>query len=49
MRAADPAEPRTAQGYLSPFDATVVDNLKRAGMVCLGKLNCDGSRDGFIE
>jgi aspartyl-tRNA(Asn)/glutamyl-tRNA(Gln) amidotransferase subunit A len=28
-------------GYMSPFDATVVDNLKRAGLVCLGKLNCD--------
>jgi aspartyl-tRNA(Asn)/glutamyl-tRNA(Gln) amidotransferase subunit A len=29
------------QGYMSPFDATVVDNLARAGMVTLGKLNCD--------
>ncbi len=29
------------RGYMSPFDATVVDNLKQAGMVCLGKLNCD--------
>ena len=28
-------------GYMSPFDATVVENLGRAGMVCLGKLNCD--------
>jgi aspartyl-tRNA(Asn)/glutamyl-tRNA(Gln) amidotransferase subunit A len=28
-------------GYLSPFDATVVEQLKQAGMVCLGKLNCD--------
>jgi aspartyl-tRNA(Asn)/glutamyl-tRNA(Gln) amidotransferase subunit A len=28
--------------YLSPFDATVVEKLNRdAGMVCLGKLNCD--------
>ena len=28
--------------YASPFDATVVDKLGReAGMVCLGKLNCD--------
>jgi len=26
---------------MSPFDATVVDNLGRAGMVTLGKLNCD--------
>jgi aspartyl-tRNA(Asn)/glutamyl-tRNA(Gln) amidotransferase subunit A len=29
------------EGYVSPFDATVVDNLGRAGMVTLGKLNCD--------
>ncbi len=35
------ASSRILQGYVSPFDATVVDNLKRAGMVCLGKLNCD--------
>ncbi len=27
--------------YRSPFDATVVGNLARAGMVTLGKLNCD--------
>ena len=28
--------------YVSPFDATVVEKLgKDAGMVCLGKLNCD--------
>ncbi len=27
--------------YMSPFDATVVANFKQAGMVCLGKLNCD--------
>jgi aspartyl-tRNA(Asn)/glutamyl-tRNA(Gln) amidotransferase subunit A len=27
--------------YVSPFDATVVEKLKTAGMVCLGKLNCD--------
>lgn len=26
---------------MSPFDATVVEKLKLAGMVCLGKLNCD--------
>jgi aspartyl-tRNA(Asn)/glutamyl-tRNA(Gln) amidotransferase subunit A len=29
------------RGYMSPFDATVVANFKQAGMVCLGKLNCD--------
>lgn len=28
-------------GYQSPFDATVVDKLSQAGMVTLGKLNCD--------
>lgn len=27
--------------YVSPFDATVVEKLQSAGMVCLGKLNCD--------
>ncbi len=29
------------ENYVSPFDATVVEKLKVAGMVCLGKLNCD--------
>ncbi len=28
-------------GYRSPFDATVVQRLRNAGMVTLGKLNCD--------
>jgi aspartyl-tRNA(Asn)/glutamyl-tRNA(Gln) amidotransferase subunit A len=27
--------------YVSPFDATVVEKLATAGMVCVGKLNCD--------
>jgi aspartyl-tRNA(Asn)/glutamyl-tRNA(Gln) amidotransferase subunit A len=27
--------------YISPFDATVVDQFHSAGMVTLGKLNCD--------
>jgi aspartyl-tRNA(Asn)/glutamyl-tRNA(Gln) amidotransferase subunit A len=27
--------------YVSPFDATVVEKLRAAGAVCLGKLNCD--------
>jgi len=27
--------------YVSPFDATVVEKMKAAGMVTLGKLNCD--------
>lgn len=29
------------ENYTSPFDATVVEKLKQAGMVTLGKLNCD--------
>jgi aspartyl-tRNA(Asn)/glutamyl-tRNA(Gln) amidotransferase subunit A len=29
------------EGYKSPFDATVVEKLGAAGMVTLGKLNCD--------
>ena len=32
---------RMLQGYQSPFDATVVQRLAQAGMVNLGKLNCD--------
>jgi aspartyl-tRNA(Asn)/glutamyl-tRNA(Gln) amidotransferase subunit A len=28
-------------GYVSPFDATVVDRFKAAGMVTLGKVNLD--------
>jgi aspartyl-tRNA(Asn)/glutamyl-tRNA(Gln) amidotransferase subunit A len=32
---------RMLKGYQSPFDATVVANLARAGAVTLGKLNCD--------
>ena len=28
-------------GYISPFDATVVEQFRKAGMVTLGKLNCD--------
>jgi aspartyl-tRNA(Asn)/glutamyl-tRNA(Gln) amidotransferase subunit A len=28
-------------GYRSPFDATIVSRLAEAGMVTLGKLNCD--------
>ena len=37
------------EGYVSPFDATVVTKLQTAGAVSLGKLNCDefamGSRN----
>jgi aspartyl-tRNA(Asn)/glutamyl-tRNA(Gln) amidotransferase subunit A len=32
---------RMLAGYRSPFDATVVARLREAGMVNLGKLNCD--------
>lgn len=38
---ASTASSKMLQGYMSPFDATVVANLAQAGMVCLGKLNCD--------
>ncbi len=29
------------ENYISPFDATVVEHFNKAGMVTLGKLNCD--------
>ncbi|RUS65535.1 Glutamyl-tRNA(Gln) amidotransferase subunit A [Saezia sanguinis] len=29
------------QGYMSPFDSTVVAKIAQAGMVTLGKVNCD--------
>ncbi|OZI40621.1 Asp-tRNA(Asn)/Glu-tRNA(Gln) amidotransferase GatCAB subunit A [Bordetella genomosp. 1] len=32
---------RMLEGYVSPFDATVVERLQAAGAVSLGKLNCD--------
>ncbi|MEN9904549.1 MAG: Asp-tRNA(Asn)/Glu-tRNA(Gln) amidotransferase subunit GatA [Pseudomonadota bacterium] len=32
---------RMLEGYRSPFDATVVSRLAAAGMVTLGKVNCD--------
>src|SRR5260221_5509408 len=35
------ASSRMLEGYMSPFDATVVEKLGSAGMVALGKLNCD--------
>ena len=38
---ASTAASKMLKGYMSPFDATVVDNLARAGVVTLGKLNCD--------
>jgi aspartyl-tRNA(Asn)/glutamyl-tRNA(Gln) amidotransferase subunit A len=38
---ASTASSKILEGYMSPFDATVVERLARTGMVCLGKLNCD--------
>ena len=38
---ASTASSRMLKGYMSPFDATVVERLGYAGMVSLGKLNCD--------
>jgi aspartyl-tRNA(Asn)/glutamyl-tRNA(Gln) amidotransferase subunit A len=38
---ASTAGSRMLEGYMSPFDATVVQRLAEAGMVTLGKLNCD--------
>jgi len=35
------AASKMLQGYQSPFDATVVAKLKAAGVVNVGKLNCD--------
>ncbi len=32
---------RMLQGYRSPFESAVTSRLAGAGMVCLGKLNCD--------
>ena len=38
---ASTASSRMLEGYMSPFDATIVEKLDNAGMVSLGKLNCD--------
>ncbi len=38
---ASTAGSKMLEGYMSPFDATVVKKLAAAGMVTLGKLNCD--------
>jgi len=35
------AASKMLKGYMSPFDATVVARLKAAGVVNVGKLNCD--------
>ncbi|MBS4845310.1 MAG: Asp-tRNA(Asn)/Glu-tRNA(Gln) amidotransferase subunit GatA [Burkholderiales bacterium] len=38
---ASTAASKMLDGYMSPFDATVVEKLKEINMVCLGKTNCD--------
>ncbi len=38
---ASTAASRMLEGYMSPFDAVVVRKLREAGLVTLGKLNCD--------
>ncbi|MFN0162603.1 MAG: Asp-tRNA(Asn)/Glu-tRNA(Gln) amidotransferase subunit GatA [Burkholderiales bacterium] len=38
---ASTASSKMLKGYMSPFDAGIVENMARAGMVTLGKLNCD--------
>ncbi|WP_085315269.1 Asp-tRNA(Asn)/Glu-tRNA(Gln) amidotransferase subunit GatA [Derxia lacustris] len=38
---ASTAASKMLEGYMSPFDATVVEQLAGAGMVTLGKVNCD--------
>jgi aspartyl-tRNA(Asn)/glutamyl-tRNA(Gln) amidotransferase subunit A len=35
------AASKMLENYVSPFDATVVERFNQAGMVTLGKLNCD--------
>ncbi|HYR25592.1 MAG TPA: Asp-tRNA(Asn)/Glu-tRNA(Gln) amidotransferase subunit GatA [Aquabacterium sp.] len=35
------AASKMLEGYQSPFDATVVAKLKAAGVIAVGKLNCD--------
>lgn len=35
------AASKMLENYVSPFDATVVEKFNQAGMVTLGKLNCD--------
>ena len=38
---ASTAASKMLEGYMGPFDASVVKKLREAGLVTLGKLNCD--------
>ncbi|MCX8111859.1 MAG: Asp-tRNA(Asn)/Glu-tRNA(Gln) amidotransferase subunit GatA [Bacteroidia bacterium] len=35
------AASRILEGYVSPFDATVIERLRNAGAICIGRANCD--------
>ncbi|MCX7651490.1 MAG: Asp-tRNA(Asn)/Glu-tRNA(Gln) amidotransferase subunit GatA [Bacteroidia bacterium] len=35
------AASRILGGYVSPFDATVIERLRKAGAICIGRANCD--------
>jgi len=35
------ASSRILEGYMAPYDATVIERLNRAGAVVIGKTNCD--------
>lgn len=35
------AASRILEGYISPYDATVIERLRAAGAICIGRANCD--------
>jgi aspartyl-tRNA(Asn)/glutamyl-tRNA(Gln) amidotransferase subunit A len=35
------AASRILEGFVSPYDATVIERLKAAGAICIGRANCD--------